>query len=217
MQKIWSVVDLLCRNPHWWTPIILSKYGLNLERRIEIIWLNFCMTLFHFIRACSTNGEKGFTQVLVESPERKRPVWRRRSRWEGNIKMYLREIGWGVTDWLHLTQWREQWRALVSTVMNPMFHNILGNSWDDNRLVHGVRKLIRRAACLSTLPALFYHPSNLLVTVVSSAFFHHPAFKYKYLYNKTDILSLPTKTYLKLNFVNNTGGFGNNGKSFNIL
>jgi hypothetical protein len=34
MQKIWSVLDLLHWNPHWWSPIISSAYGLNLERRI---------------------------------------------------------------------------------------------------------------------------------------------------------------------------------------
>jgi hypothetical protein len=34
MQKIWSVVDVLCQNPHWWSPIISSVLGLNLERKI---------------------------------------------------------------------------------------------------------------------------------------------------------------------------------------
>jgi hypothetical protein len=34
------------------------------------------------------------------------------------IKMVLREIGWGVMDWVELTQDRDQWRALVNTVMN---------------------------------------------------------------------------------------------------
>jgi len=34
MQNIWSVVDLLRLNPHWWSPIILSEYGLNLESRM---------------------------------------------------------------------------------------------------------------------------------------------------------------------------------------
>jgi hypothetical protein len=34
MQKIWSVVDLLCQNPQWWSLITSSTYGLNLERRI---------------------------------------------------------------------------------------------------------------------------------------------------------------------------------------
>jgi hypothetical protein len=30
----------------------------------------------------------------------------------------LREIGWGGMDWSDLDQEREQWRALVNTVMN---------------------------------------------------------------------------------------------------
>ena len=34
MENIWSVVDLLCQNPHWWSPIISSAYGLNLDRRM---------------------------------------------------------------------------------------------------------------------------------------------------------------------------------------
>jgi hypothetical protein len=32
--------------------------------------------------------------------------------------MDLREVGWEVLDWMHLAQDRDQWRALVSTVMN---------------------------------------------------------------------------------------------------
>jgi hypothetical protein len=31
--------------------------------------------------------------------------------------MDLREIGWGGMDWIDLAQDREQWRALVNTVM----------------------------------------------------------------------------------------------------
>ena len=34
IQIIWSVVDLLRRNPHWWSPIISSAYGINLESRM---------------------------------------------------------------------------------------------------------------------------------------------------------------------------------------
>jgi hypothetical protein len=33
--------------------------------------------------------------------------------WEDNIRMDLREIGWGGTDWIDLTQDRDQWRAFV--------------------------------------------------------------------------------------------------------
>jgi hypothetical protein len=36
----------------------------------------------------------------------------------GNIKMDLRERGWDGMDWIDLAQDRDQWRALVSTIMN---------------------------------------------------------------------------------------------------
>jgi hypothetical protein len=35
-----------------------------------------------------------------------------------NIKMDLRETGWDGMDWIDLAQDRDQWRALVCTVMN---------------------------------------------------------------------------------------------------
>jgi hypothetical protein len=54
----------------------------------------------------------------VGKPERKRPLGRQRRRWVDNIKMDLREIGWDGRDWIELAQDRDQWRALVKTVMN---------------------------------------------------------------------------------------------------
>jgi hypothetical protein len=66
-------------------------------------------------RACSTNGEmRNAYRILVG----KRSVGRPRRRWVENIKMDLREIGWSGTDWIDLAQDRDQWRALVNTVMN---------------------------------------------------------------------------------------------------
>jgi hypothetical protein len=45
-------------------------------------------------RACSTNGEEmNAYRILVEKPEKRRPLRRRRSRWVENIKMDLRKIG----------------------------------------------------------------------------------------------------------------------------
>jgi hypothetical protein len=35
-----------------------------------------------------------------------------------NIKIVLRETGWGGMDWVDLAQDKDQWRALVNTVMN---------------------------------------------------------------------------------------------------
>jgi hypothetical protein len=70
-------------------------------------------------RACSTHGEKrNAYRILVGKPERKRPAGRPRRRWEDNIRMDLREIGWVGMDWIDLAQDRNQWRALVNTVMN---------------------------------------------------------------------------------------------------
>jgi hypothetical protein len=32
--------------------------------------------------------------------------------------MYLREIGWGVMEWSHLAQDRDQWRTQINMAMN---------------------------------------------------------------------------------------------------
>ena len=34
MQNIWSIVELLRRKSHWWSPIISFTYGINLEIRM---------------------------------------------------------------------------------------------------------------------------------------------------------------------------------------
>jgi hypothetical protein len=70
-------------------------------------------------RTCSTNGEKRHAyRILVGEPEGKRPLGRPRCRWDDNIRMDLREIGWGSMDWIDLAQDRDKWRAHVNTVMN---------------------------------------------------------------------------------------------------
>ena len=51
-------------------------------------------------------------------PEGRRPLGRPRRRWEDNIRMDLREVGYGCVDWMDLAQDRDRWRALVSAVMN---------------------------------------------------------------------------------------------------
>jgi hypothetical protein len=37
---------------------------------------------------------------------------------EDNIKIDFEEIGWDDMDWIDLVQDKDQWRALVNTVMN---------------------------------------------------------------------------------------------------
>jgi hypothetical protein len=38
--------------------------------------------------------------------------------WMDNIKMDRRKIGWSGMDWIDLAQDKDQWRALVNTLMN---------------------------------------------------------------------------------------------------
>ncbi|KAJ4427569.1 hypothetical protein ANN_25217 [Periplaneta americana] len=52
-------------------------------------------------------------RVLVGRPEGKRPLGRPRRRWEDNIKIDLREVGYDDRVWINLAQDRDQWRAYV--------------------------------------------------------------------------------------------------------
>jgi hypothetical protein len=64
-------------------------------------------------------GEKRSAhRICVGKPEGTRPLGRPRRRWEDNIKMDLRAIGWRGMDWIDLSQDRDRWRALVNTVMS---------------------------------------------------------------------------------------------------
>ena len=60
---------------------------------------------------------RGVHRVLVGKPEGKRLLGRPIRRWEDNIKMDLQEVVGGCGYWMELTQDRERWRELVSTVM----------------------------------------------------------------------------------------------------
>jgi hypothetical protein len=69
--------------------------------------------------ACRMNGGKrNAYRKLVGKSEGKRPLGRPRCRWVDNIKMDLREIKWVGMDWIDLAEDRDQWRALVNTVLN---------------------------------------------------------------------------------------------------
>jgi hypothetical protein len=59
-----------------------------------------------------------FTFFFTFSLVLKRPLGRPRRKWVDNIKMDLREIGWNGMYWIDLAEDRDQWRALVNTIMN---------------------------------------------------------------------------------------------------
>jgi hypothetical protein len=57
-------------------------------------------------------------KILFGKPEVKRPLGKARRKWEENIIIDLRETGWEGEDWMHLAPDRDQWWAVVNTVMN---------------------------------------------------------------------------------------------------
>jgi hypothetical protein len=62
-------------------------------------------------------AKRNVYRILVGNREGKRPLGSPRRRWVDNIKMDLRERGWGGMDWIDLAQDR----ALVNTVINLRF------------------------------------------------------------------------------------------------
>jgi hypothetical protein len=53
--------------------------------------------------ACGTREEAG-ENILFGKLEQKRPLGRRRRRWEDIIRTDLGEIGWEVVHWIYLAQ-----------------------------------------------------------------------------------------------------------------
>jgi hypothetical protein len=68
--------------------------------------------------ACSTHGIERKYNILVGKSYGKRPLGRPRRRWEDNVRMDLRRIRLEVVNWMHLAEDRDQWRGLMTTVMN---------------------------------------------------------------------------------------------------
>jgi hypothetical protein len=70
---------------------------------------------------------RGAYNILVGRPDGRRPLGRPRCKWEYNIKMNLREIGFGDVDWIRLARNRDTWWAIVNMVMNLRVTQNVGN------------------------------------------------------------------------------------------
>jgi len=55
---------------------------------------------------------------LVGKTGRKSPLERPRCRWQDNIKMDIKKVGYEGIDWIELAQDRGRGRALVNAVMS---------------------------------------------------------------------------------------------------
>ena len=64
---------------------------------------------------------RGAYTILVGKPEGKRPLGRRRCRWEDNIKTELKEISSEGVELIYLAHNKDRWRAVVNTVTNFQF------------------------------------------------------------------------------------------------
>jgi len=42
-------------------------------------------------------------------------------KWEDNIKMYLKELGWEIMSWIRVAQDTDKWRTFVNTEMKIRF------------------------------------------------------------------------------------------------
>jgi hypothetical protein len=63
-------------------------------------------------------GEKRNACMILVGKPGERPLGRPKRRWLDNNKTDLREIRLDGVDWIDMAQNRDQWRALVNTVLN---------------------------------------------------------------------------------------------------
>jgi hypothetical protein len=89
----------------------------KLERRYVVSCSNSglrCKEKNHCWNLNFDGPDKVEASTIINLYEGRRPLGRPRRRWEDNIKMDLREIGFGNVDWIHWAQDRDRWRALVN-------------------------------------------------------------------------------------------------------
>ena len=85
-------------------------------------------------------------RVFMVRPEGKKPLERTRRTWEDNIKIGLKEVGWGGMACIVLAQYRCTWGANVNAVLKLRVPQNAGNflnSWEtvsflERALLHGV-------------------------------------------------------------------------------
>ncbi|KAJ4436590.1 hypothetical protein ANN_16623 [Periplaneta americana] len=114
-------------------------------------------------------------RLLVGRPEGKRPLGRPRRRWEDNIKMDLREVGYDDRDWINLAQDRDRWRAYVRAAMNLRV-SIIETGLKQNTAPLSISPIMIICKTQSfnlhpgtTSSSTMYHPLafNLLLTVLA--------------------------------------------------
>jgi hypothetical protein len=70
------------------------------------------------VQISGMGGKWTADKILVGEPEENIPLGRPRRCWVDNIEIDLRRIRWDGMDCIDLTQDRDQWMALVNTLLN---------------------------------------------------------------------------------------------------
>jgi hypothetical protein len=73
------------------------------------------------VRLTTLHRKKNLLRTIYTSYGPGRILWplgRPRRRWVDNIRMDLREVGWGDVDRIGLAKDRNRWRDLVNSVLN---------------------------------------------------------------------------------------------------
>jgi hypothetical protein len=100
---------------------------MGVQKRVELGNVYSCTNIIRTIKSrrmrwaghvARMGVKRNACGILMGKPDGKRPLGWPRRRWVDNIKKNIREIGWDGMDWIDLAEDREQWRALVNTVMN---------------------------------------------------------------------------------------------------
>ena len=69
-------------------------------------------------RVARMEEDRSAFNILTGTPAGESPLGRPRHRWEGNIRMDLKEIGMNTKNWVDLAQDRDYWRALVNVALH---------------------------------------------------------------------------------------------------
>jgi hypothetical protein len=90
-------------------------------------------------------------QILVRNPGGTRPLRKPGHRWGDYIKVNIIEIWWRFVDLIRVTLGRDQWRSLVSTVMNLCLYGRRWSSWVAERLLTPQEELSCLESVISSL------------------------------------------------------------------
>ncbi|KAJ4451310.1 hypothetical protein ANN_02771 [Periplaneta americana] len=134
------------------------------------------------VKHCTRMRKSAKVEVNVGPLPCSPPILRPKRRWEDNIKMDLREVGYDDRDWINLAQDRDQWRAYVRAAMNMQ---VLKSPEDSSEVCVLVRNGLRVVSgvdihlegqlqlfrpCVGISPRVRRHPPKTFTELIKRSF-----------------------------------------------